>query len=49
VLDFFLAFLAALRVFFRSRVDLSLEVLALPQQVAVLKRHPTSSWVVTEG
>jgi len=32
------AFLAAIRVFFCSRVDTSLEVLALRQQVAVLKR-----------
>ena len=32
------AFLAAIRAFFRSRVDISLEVLALRQQVAVLKR-----------
>ena len=32
------AFLAAIRVFFRGRVDTSLEVLALRQQVAVLKR-----------
>ena len=32
------AFLAAIRVFFRNRVDTSLEVLALRQQVAVLKR-----------
>ena len=32
------AFLAVIRVFFRSRVDTSLEVLALRQQVAVLKR-----------
>ena len=32
------AFLAAIRVFFRSRLDTSLEVLALRQQVAVLKR-----------
>ena len=32
------AFLAALGVFFRSRVDTSLEVLAVRQQVAVLKR-----------
>jgi len=31
-------FLTAIRVFFRSRVDTSLEVLALRQQVAVLKR-----------
>ena len=32
------AFLVAIRAFFRSRVDTSLEVLALRQQVAVLKR-----------
>ena len=32
------AFLAAIRVFFRNRVDTSLEVLALRQQVAVLNR-----------
>jgi hypothetical protein len=32
------AFLATIRVFFRSCVDTSLEVLALRQQVAVLKR-----------
>jgi len=32
------AFLAAIRVFFCSRVDTSLEILALRQQVAVLKR-----------
>ena len=32
------AFLAAIRVFFRSRVDTSLEILALRQQIAVLKR-----------
>jgi len=32
------AFLAAIRVFFRSRADTSLEVLALRQQVTVLKR-----------
>jgi putative transposase len=38
VLTLILAFLAAIRVFFRSRVDTSLEVLALRQQVAVLKR-----------
>ena len=38
MLDFITAFLAAIRVFFRSRVDTSLEVLALRQQVAVLKR-----------
>ena len=33
-----LAFLAAIRIFFRPRLDISLEVLALRQQVAVLKR-----------
>ena len=33
-----LAVLAALRVFFRSRLDMSLEIIALRQQVAVLKR-----------
>jgi putative transposase len=38
VLDLTLAFLAALRVFFRGRVQTFLEVLALRQQVAVLKR-----------
>ena len=38
MLDLILAFLAAIRVFFQTRVDLSLEVLALRQQVAVLKR-----------
>jgi putative transposase len=35
----FLAFLLALRVFFRARRDAALEILALRQQVAVLKRH----------
>ena len=38
MLDLIPAFLAAIRVFFRSRLDTSLEVLALRQQVAVLKR-----------
>ena len=38
VLAFIIAFLAAVRVLFRSRVDTSLEVLALGQQIAVLKR-----------
>ncbi len=36
--DFTLALLAAVRVFFRTRSDAALEVLALRQQVAVLKR-----------
>ena len=36
--EFFLSLLAAVRVFFRSRSDTALEVLALRQQVAVLKR-----------
>ena len=38
MLQAILAFLYALRVFFRSRSDTALEVLALRQQVAVLKR-----------
>jgi putative transposase len=38
MVDLIKAFLAAIRVFFRSRVDNSLEVLALRQQVAVFKR-----------
>src|SRR5712692_20861 len=38
VLHLITASLAAIRVFFRSRVDTSLEVLALRQEVAVLKR-----------
>ena len=38
MLDFFLALLAALPVFFRSRTETALEILALRQQVAVLKR-----------
>jgi putative transposase len=38
VLELLLAFLAALRVFFRCRTDLAVEVLALRQQLAVLKR-----------
>lgn len=38
MLDFLLAVLAAVRVFVRSRAEASLEVLALRQQVAVLKR-----------
>jgi putative transposase len=38
MLDLIAAVLAALRVFFRSRLDTALEVLALRQQVAVLKR-----------
>jgi len=38
MLEFLRSILAAVLVFFRSRVDTSLEVLALRQQVAVLKR-----------
>jgi putative transposase len=38
VVNFALSILAAVRVFFRSRSDTALEVLALRQQVAVLKR-----------
>ena len=36
--EFFFSILASVRVFFRSRSDTALEVLALRQQVAVLKR-----------
>jgi len=39
VLRSILAFIAAIRAFFRSRSDTALEVLALRQQVAVLKRQ----------
>src|SRR5580704_9718802 len=38
VLAFLSAFFAAIRVFFRCRSDTALEVLALRQQVGVLKR-----------
>ena len=38
VLKLILALLGAVRVFFRSRQDAALEILALRQQVAVLKR-----------
>ena len=38
VLPFVLSLIAAARVFFQSRTDIALEVLALRQQVAVLKR-----------
>jgi putative transposase len=38
VIESFLSILAAMRVFFHSRSDTALEVLALRQQVAVLKR-----------
>ena len=41
VLHLIIAFLVAIRVFFRSRVDTFLEVVALRQQVAVLKRKRT--------
>jgi hypothetical protein len=38
VLEFIVSFIVGIRVFFRSRSDIALEVLALRQQVAVLKR-----------
>jgi putative transposase len=38
VIDFFLALLCGLRVFFRSRVNTALEVIALRQQLTVFKR-----------
>src|SRR5215470_13221330 len=39
VLPFVLGLIAAARVFFQSRIDVAVEVLALRQQVAVLKRR----------
>jgi putative transposase len=39
MLELLLSVLAAVRVFFRSRAEASLQVLALRQQVAVLKRQ----------
>src|SRR5215471_20665504 len=39
MVQFFLAVLGALRIFFRARGDTALEILALRQQVAVLKRQ----------
>ena len=39
MVQFFIAVLGALRVFFCSRSDTALEILALRQQVAVLKRN----------
>jgi hypothetical protein len=39
MVQFFLTVLDALRVFFRSRSDTALEILALRQQIAVLKRQ----------
>ena len=45
VCHFFLAVLGALRVFFHSRSDTALEILALRQQLAVLKRQrPRPPW-----
>ncbi len=38
MIEFILALLAAVRVFFRSRHDTAIEILALRQQVSVLKR-----------
>ena len=39
MIEFVLALLVALRVFFRTRRDTALEILALRHQVAVLKRN----------
>jgi hypothetical protein len=39
MVQFFIAALGALRVFFRARADAALEILALRQQLAVLKRQ----------
>ena len=49
VLAFIISVAAAVRVFFRSRGDIALEVLALRQQVAVLKRQrPRSALKATD-
>jgi hypothetical protein len=39
MLQFILALLTAVRVFFRSRNETALEILALRQQLVVLKRN----------
>src|SRR5215831_3627758 len=44
MVQFFLAVLGALRIFFRSRGDTALEILALRQQVAVLKPETVVGW-----
>jgi hypothetical protein len=52
VLEFILSFVVGIRVFFRSRSDTALEVLALRQQVAVLKRkrpRPKLAWTDSSG
>ena len=43
MLDYLLAFVAAIRVLFRSRASTALEVLALRQQIAVLKTKTTEA------
>jgi len=40
MVQFFIAVLGALPVFFRARADTALEILALRQQLSVLKRQP---------
>lgn len=50
VLELLFSFLVAIRVFFRSRGDTALEVLALRQQLAVLKRRrPRPAWTDSSG
>jgi hypothetical protein len=53
VLQIILSLLVAIRVFWRSRSDTALEVLALRQQVAVLKRKrprpKLNSWIDFSG
>jgi hypothetical protein len=49
VLNLISAFLAAIRAFFHSRVDTSLEVLALRKQVAVLKRKRADRYSIKKG
>ena len=51
VLPFVLALIAAARVFFQSRIDVAVEVLALRQQVAVLKQKTAQAalWIGSSG
>ena len=49
MLQFILALLAAVRVFFRSRNDTALEVLALRQQIVLLEPETTTAAVESVG
>ena len=49
VVDFILSLFAVIRVFLHNRSDTALEILALRQQVAVLKRKHPRSMLNTAG